>query len=162
MKKWLLGLALVLLPLVAAAERLEIQVVDTDQQFLPIESTHKMCYGDSVAYYYTTKGPACFTRGLADSFSYLVPTVEPAWLNVQFEEETNALTAWFSFKEFTPGATTFASPSYTWGDWVPVYLGGEYRTVSFKCGLWDSCAVRVIGSAGGVSNFYWFVEGYRD
>ena len=57
---------------------------------------------------------------------------------------------------------TFDAATYTWGDWVPVYLGGEYRAVSFKCGLWESCAVRVIGSGDGLSSFYWFIEGYRD
>ena len=163
MVRSLLAVLLVMLfVLGAAAERLEIQVIDTDQQFLPIESTHKMADGDSVQYVYGTAGPRTFTIGLADSFSYLVPNVVPAWINFQFEEEATTLTAWISFKEFTPGSTTFSDPSYTWGNWVPVYLGGEYRTASFKIGLWDSCAVRVIGSGDGLSSFYWFVEAYRD
>lgn len=141
----------------ASAERLAIDVIDVDQQYLPVESTHKMVYGDSVSYYYT-EGDS-FTTDYASVFA---PGVVPAWINFQFEEEATTLTAWIRFKEFTPGTAAFDAATYTWGDWVPVLLGGEYRAVSLKCGLWESCAVHVIGSANGFSNFYWFVEGYRD
>lgn len=163
MKKWLLPLVfLALFATGAAAERIESSIVDFDEQFAPITTTFKMCEGDSAQYVYGTAGPSTFSIGLADSFTYIVPSGVPAWLNVQFETEATTLTAWFRFKEFTPGESTFDVATYTWGDWVPIYLGGEYRSVSFNCGLWESCAVRVIGSGDGLSNLYWFAEVYRD
>ena len=78
----------------------------------------------------------------------------PGWLMLQVPEETNLTVAFIRFKESVSGATH----SYAWGDWCPLYIGGEYREFAFNCGLWDSCHVTLGGSSGGLANVYWRME----
>ena len=78
----------------------------------------------------------------------------PGWLMLQIPEETNLTVAFVRFKESVSGATH----SYTWGDWCPLYIGGEYREFSFNTGLWDSCHVALGGSGNGKVDVYYRYE----
>jgi len=154
-----------LLPLAAHAEHLSIDVVDDDLEHQPIQSTFKMIEGDSVTYYYTKSGPSVFSIGLADSFKYIVPSVIPARIQFQFLSVDSVDVAWIRFKELEGPTTAYdETDTYAWGDWIPRYLGpATYREFEFKVGLWESCAVRVVGSGVGKdAEFYYQIEGYRD
>ena len=79
----------------------------------------------------------------------------PGWLMLQVPEETNLSVAFIRFKESVSGM----DHSYTWGDWCPLFIGGEYREFAFNCGLWDSCHITLGASVNCVVDaFYWRME----
>ena len=125
-------------------------LVAVDGNGRSIINTFYKCEGDSVLFNYETA-----SYGVQDTASVTIdPTGQPGWLIVQFEEETNSLTAWFRFTESVDGRTY----SQTAGDWVPVYLGGEYREAAFNVGLWSQCEIVYVGSAEGITSLYWRAE----
>lgn len=78
----------------------------------------------------------------------------PAWFLMQVPEETGLEMFWMRAKESVSGATH----SYTWGDWVPFYVGGEYRDFASNAGLWDSLQVVFCGAAYGSLRVYHRME----
>ena len=129
-------------------------IVARDGNGRAIVNTFARADGDSVQFNYDTDGPAA-----EDTMSVtIVPAVVPGWLLLTFPEEANALTAHVRFREVQDGLTF----SRDWGEWFIKYIGGAERSFAFNVGLWDSCEVHVVGSAAGVMDAYWYVEGIGD
>ena len=156
MKALLAGLLCLALTVTAAASAINIPVVQSDANGRLIRETFINATGDSVLFVYSVKGPAT-----VDTLDLNIDMSYPGWFNFQFPEEANAITAWFRFKEIDETSLATAT-TYTWGDWIPYYIGGSYRRDAFNVGLSDSLQMCVVGSAYGVMSVYYWTEEYRD
>jgi len=122
--------------------------------------TFRSVDGDSTSLRCGTRCVPGIVDTLADAdtlgaYRYVIdPDGVPAWLCVEFAQETNAKTAWFKFFEINTSTT----PGYAAGNWIPKFLNGEAKTHCFEVGLWDSAWVTVSGSADGIVEFAWITE----
>jgi hypothetical protein len=155
-KALLAGLLCLALAVPALASSINIPVVQRDANGTAIRESFTNATGDSVQFVYSVKGPAT-----VDTLDLNIDLSFPGWFNFQLPAETNALTAWFRFKEIDETAIG-TNATYTWGDWVPYYLGGSYRRDAFNIGLSDSLQMCVVGSAYGIMDVYYWTEEYRD
>ena len=159
--KWLVAALLVMALAVPASADVygriwRSDVVAKDQTGASIVNTQFQNVGDCVEdVIYTTNIAIGDEPVAADTMHVAVSSGGmAAWFMLQVPEETNLTVGFIRFKESVGGATH----SYTWGDWCPLYFGGEYREFAFNCGLWDSCHVVFGGSGSGKVDVYYRFE----
>ena len=126
--------------------------VATDSRSRAIVNTFFQITGHNPNVIYGTDASVYVEPAAADTKDiYIGSGGMPAWFLMQVPEETGLDMFWVRAKESVSGATH----SYTWGDWVPVYVGGEYREFASNTGLWDSLQIVFTGAAYGSLRVYY-------
>lgn len=133
--------------------------VATDSRSRAIVNTFFQITGHNPNVIYGTDASVYVEPAAADTKDiYIGSGGMPAWFLMQVPEETGLDMFWVRAKESVDGATH----SYTWGDWVPIYVGGEYREFASNTGLWDSLQVVFTGAAYGSLRVYYRMEMISD
>jgi hypothetical protein len=152
----LAGVLFLALSGVAVAETTRADLPLMNGNYWPITSTNVKACGDSITLIYWAKGVNVQVAAAADSAGEKFTTGGvPTWLNLTVPIEANLVNLYIRFKQ---AATGLDQTGYTWGDIIPVYVGGLYRSFYFNVGAWDSCQVFGYGSSVGKVPVYWYTE----
>lgn len=148
-----LGLALVFMASVARAAVLPTVVVPDDARGRSVTTTFHKGAGDRAWLLYSTADAETLNQaGLAIPN----PGGTVGWLTVQVPENATLTALCLQFKEIDTGITPPAT--YTWGDKLWLYVGGEYRHQIFQVGAWDSLKFWGLGSESDSVRLYYWME----